>query len=183
MGKYNFFDVLEQLSTEVYGAVEAVCEKGMGREALSGIGRRCDGLICQLEHALFAEFMPPLERDGIAASAHCLSRVPEIVCELAEEPPSFRCQEEGRVCVRLAALLHRSVSLLRRIRNPSETPDLQGYRALLEEGRRAHEGLLSRLRSGALPRSAAHSIILTGRLRLELASCFDRLVEIMLCNI
>jgi len=75
------------------------------------------------------------------------------------------------------------VALLPRIRRPDETPDVQGFRKLLNDGRSAHNAMLSKLHSGILPRSAAQGIILTGRLRGELSRAFDELVEIMLNNI
>jgi hypothetical protein len=43
--------------------------------------------------------------------------------------------------------------------------------------------MLSRVRSGALSKNRAEAIILTGRLRSELALAFDEIIEIMLNNI
>ena len=169
-------------------AVGAACgEATVDGKAISELRKSCDKRICELEDALFSDFLPPLERDNIAACAHALSRVVDQAIELIgnTEGRSAGCKanEEGAVCVRLSRELQASIALLRRIRKPDEIPDIQGYRALLREGRDAHNTMLRKLHTGMLPRSAAQGIILTGRLRAELSHSFDELVEVMLGNI
>ncbi len=187
--KYDYFATLEQLSILARDAVTLACSRAPTTEApsISALRKKCDRLICELEDTLFSDFLPPLERETIAGCAHCLSRVvdqaSELLCHAAYSTLGDKTNDEGRVCVTLSEKLVESISLLRRIRKPDETPDPQGFRALLAEGRHAHTAMLSRLHSGMLPKSAAQTIILTGRLRAELSRAFDEVVEIMLHNI
>ena len=189
MVKYDYFETLEQLATLAESAVRLSCGASAASEGgtVPDLRRACDRLICELEDTLFSDFLPPLERDNIAACAHSLSRVvdraSELLCNEAFLTLSGKQNEEGRICVRLAEELKNAIALLRRIRKPSESPNVQGYRKLVAEGRCAHTNMLTRLHTGVLPRSAAQGIILTGKLRAELSHCFDELVEIMLNNI
>ena len=183
--KYNYFEDLEKLSSLSLSAVTLSC--GGDGESSPRIRPECDALVCKIEDNLFADFLPPLERDNIAAAAHCLSRIVDKAYELRSEPsadPTFmKSNDEATVCIKLAEELSRAVFLLRRIRRPEEMPDLQGYRELLDEGRAAHKKMLTRIRSGQVSRSKAEAIILTGRLRGELSLAFDEIIEIMLNNI
>lgn len=189
MVKYHYFESLRTLAELALQAVLLSCGT-VGKEerpSLSALRRSCDRLLCEVEDALFSDFLPPLERDSIAACAHCFSRVMEQATELYQHtsplPTSLRVNEEGRICIRLAELLKQSVATLQVIRKPDELPDCQGFRKLLNEGRTAHAALLKQLHSGTLPRSCAQTVILTGRLRGELSRTFDELIEIMLHNI
>lgn len=188
MVKYNYFEQLEKLSELARSAVTLACgsQSATRREEFSSIRRACDRSVCELEDALFSDFLPPLERDNLAACAHALSRVVDAAAELCHHPatlPTVKQNEESAVCVKLAESLSEAVSMLKRIRKPDEIPDRQGFRKLLSEGRCAHNAMLSKLHAGALPRSSAQTIIQVGRLRAELSRAFDELVEIMLNNI
>ena len=189
MAKYNYFENLEQLSELAQNAVHIACGSyaQKTKQEFSTLRKSCDKLICELEDTLFSDFLPPLERNNIAACAHCLSRVVDKASELIGNTEFLsidrRLNEEGKICMLLAEQLKTSISMLRHIRKPDEMPDIQGFRKLLDEGRCAHNSMLSKLHSGIIPRSYAQSIILTGRLRSELSRCFDELVEIMLNNI
>lgn len=189
MVKYNYFEALEQLAQLVESAVKLACGGVVGEESgsVSALRKSGDRLICELEDTLFSDFLPPLERDNIAACAHCLSRVidqaSELLCNESYLTLNGKQNEEGKICIRLAEELKNATMLLRRIRKPDEIPNVQEYRRLLCEGRCAHTNMLTRLHTGVLPRSAAQTIILTGKLRTELSRCFDELVEIMLNNI
>ena len=185
MVKYNYFEDLEKLSSLSLSAVIHAC--GGESQSIPGLRPECDALVCRIEDNLFADFLPPLERDNIAAAAHCLYRIVDRVYELRSEPyadASFmRSNDEAVVCIKLARELSQAVLLLRRIRRPEEMPCLQRYRELLDEGRAAHRRMLSRVRSGSVSKSRAEAIILTGRLRGELSLAFDEIIEIMLNNI
>ena len=187
--KYDYFYSLEQLSLLARDAVTLACTKTPSVDApsISSLRKKCDRLICELEDTLFSDFLPPLERETIAGCAHCLSRVvdqaSDLLCHAAYSTLGEKNNEEGKICVLLSQKLVESISLLKKIRKPDETPDPQGFRALLAEGRCAHTTMLSRLHMGTIPKSAAQTIILTGRLRAELSRAFDEVVEIMLHNI
>ena len=188
MIKYKYFEALERISALACDAVSLACGSDLGKtRAMSEIRKACDGQVCELEDTLFSDFLPPLERDNIAACAHSLSRVVDKASDLLGNilymPSVAKANEEGRVCVRLAESLRDSVQMLRHIRKPDEMPDIQGFRNMLSEGRAAHCSMLSKLHSGSLPRSCAQGIIMTGRLRSEISRSFDELVEIMLNNI
>lgn len=186
MVKYNYFENLERISDITLSAVRLAC-LFEGDSDMPTLRKSCDRLVCDTEDALFNDFIPPLERDNIAATAHTMSRVIDKAYELMSDPSvstqTVRYNEEAVICVKLAEELKREISCLKRIKHPDELPDIEGYRALLSEGREAHRRMLSRIRSGAVPKSAAESVILTGRLRAELSLAFDEIVEIMLNNI
>ena len=186
MVKYDYFENLEKLSSLSSTAVALACS-GNSKEDFSNIRISCDRLVCKTEDALFSDFLPPLERDGIAAVAHSLSRITDRAGELLSDsgidPSLMRYNDEAKICVKLSEELDRHIRILRRIRRPDEMPDIQGFRKLLCDGREAHRAILKRLRCGSLPKNYAECIILTGRLRTELSVSFDLLVEIMLNNI
>ena len=188
MGKYPYFEALEELSGLVSQAVRIACSESCknGKTALAEIRPMRDKIVCELEDALFADFLPPLERDSMAATAHGLSRVIDRACDLSLSKlhtPITAPNEEARICILLAEQLERDIALLRSIGKPSEMPSLREFRSLLSEARAAHGTMLARVASGTLPRYAGQSIILCGKLRGELSHVFDELVEIMLNNI
>ena len=189
MVKYNYFEDLEKLSVLSLSAVSLACGSAERSDVsdFSELRKECDRLICKTEDALFLDFLPPLERDGIAAIAHCLSRIVDRAADLLSDPYAtaafMQRNEEAEICVRLAEELKKGIFVLRRIKKPSECPDLRGYRALLSEARCAHKRMLCAVRSGTVSKCHAEAIILTARLRTELSEAFDELVEIMLNNI
>jgi len=184
--KYYYFENLEKLSSLSCSAVSLACS-GNSKGDFSNIRMSCDRLVCETEDALFSDFLPPLERDSIAAAAHSLSRITDRAGELLSdsgiEPSLMRYNEEAKICAKLSEELDRHIRILRKIRRPDEMPNIQGFRKLLCEGREAHKSMLKRLRCASLPKNYAECIILTGRLRTELSVAFDLLVEIMLNNI
>ncbi len=186
MVKCNYFENLEELSKISASAVRIACTTDT-KSDISELRIEGDRLVLLTEDALFSDFLPPLERDNIAAAAHSLSRIidvsSELISDISVKNGAMICNEEADICVRLADKLSSCISLLRRIRKPNETPDIQGFRELLSQGRKAHRKMIQKVRSGAIPRSSAEAIILTGRLRSELSRAFDELVEIMLNNI
>lgn len=188
MGKYPYFEALETLSALVSQAVRIACTDACKKEkdTLSTIRLSRDKTVCEVEDALFCDFLPPLERDSIAATAHGLSRVIDCASDLALSKlhtSATLANEEARICMLLAEQLERDIGRLRTIRKPSELPSLREFRSLLAEARAAHGIMLGRVASGAFPRHAAQTILLCGKLRSELSRVFDELVEIMLNNI
>ena len=189
-GKYNYFDDLEALSTLSLSATSLACSISDGEPTgvcLSDLRRECDRLICKIEDALFSDFLPPLERDSIAAMTHCLSRVIDRSADILSDPYTtaafMQSNQESIVCVKLANELKNGIFMLRRIKKPSECPDLRGHRELLSEGRQAHKNMLCAVRSGKISKCHREAIILTARLRTELSEAFDKLIEVMLNNI
>ena len=188
MAKYPYFEALETLSALASQAVRIAGTDAFKKEkkTLSDIRLSRDKSVCELEDALFCDFLPPLERDSIAATAHSLSRVIDRASDLAlakMHSSDTLPNEEARICILLAEQLERDIGLLRTIRKPSEIPSLREFRSLLAEARAAHGMMLGRVAAGAFSRHAAETIILCGKLRGELSRAFDELVEIMLNNI
>ena len=185
-GKYNYFDDLESLSSLSLSAVSLACGRSTDTD-LPELRRECDRLVCSIEDALFSDFLPPLERDGIAAVAHCLSRIIDRSAELMSDSCStasfMQKNEEAHVCIKLASSLKDGIFMLRKIKKTSDCPDLCGYRALLCEGRQSHKRMLAALRKGEISKVHRETVILTSRLRIELSEAFDRTVEVMLNNI
>ena len=171
MPKLNYFDTLESLAVSASRAVFLACGRSaaVGRSELCKLcGDACER-VCELERALFSDFMPPLDRGGIARCAHSLLRL-TVLCQATLEdrcanrsPPSLS-PTECNDTVELARLLETTVSRLRRIKRPGEMPELDRFRRLLC---RCTEPSDRRLR----------------KLRRELSLCFDTVVGIMLDNI
>ena len=188
MNKIDYFDCLVKISELSEKAVILASDNSIKTETATKLREQCDKYVCELEDALFADFLPPLERNSIAACAHSLSRVVEKANELttykenAKIPLGYK-NEECDVCVKLAAELKKYTSILKTIRKPTETPDIEGFRRLLDEGRTANKNFLKKTRYNAIPSSTMSISILTARLRFELSRAFDDLIEIMLNNI
>ena len=190
MPKLNYFDSLEQMSRLTSRAVFIACSapKSDSHSELVSLRHSADETVCELEKALFADFMPPLERNGIAACAHSLERIMEKCAEILNYQSSKnyfgeKKNEEAELCIRLARSIEENIFRLRRIKKPEELPDFIGFRRLLSEARNAHSNLQQRVNSGLYPKGAQQSLNLMGRLRCELSHCFDDIVEIMLNNI
>lgn len=190
MPKLNYFDSLERLSILSSRAVFIACSppKANSHSELVTLRHSADKTVCELEKALFADFMPPMERNSIAACAHSLERIMEKCAEILNYRSSQnffgeKKNKEAELCIRLAQSIEENIFRLRRIRKPEEIPDFIGFRKLLAEARSAHTNMQKRMNSGLYPRSAQQALNLIGRLRCELSRCFDDIVEIMLNNI
>lgn len=190
MPKFNYFDSLESICTLSSRAVFLACSQSKSSPAneLSSIRHTADRKIYELERVLFSDFMPPLERSELSAFAHSLNRVIECcteaaVCRNIKSPLGERRNKEAELCIRLSQLIEENAAILRRVRHPSEIPDIISFRKLLCEARNAHISMQKKLSSGLYPRSAQYSLCVTGRLRCELARAFDDLIEVMLSNI
>ncbi len=190
MPKLNYFDSLEHLSVLCTRSVFLACGNGKPstQSELASLRASADKCISELEKALFSDFMPPLERSSIAECAHSLGRVMEKCTEISNYKAgknffAEKKNKEAELCIRLAQLTEENVFKLRRIKKPREAPDLTSFRRVLCEARSAHAHMSKKLSSGAYPKSWFGLLNLTGSLRVELANCFDRIIEIMLNNI
>ncbi len=190
MPKLNYFDLLERLAVLCTRAVFIVCspQKPSAQSELTLLRASADKNVCELEKALFADFMPPLERKSIAECAHAALRVIERCNEISNyrSCKNFLAEKknkEAELCIRLAQLIEEDIFRLKRIKKPRELPDLVGFRKLLGEARVAHLCLQKKLSTGMYPKSSQQHLCLIGQLRCELSDCFDRLVEVMLDNI
>ncbi len=189
MAKYNYFDTLDTLADYAYSSVEQACtDSNIGsKKDFEKIRSECNNTLFSLENSLFSEFLPPLERDNIAAYAHCLSRVVDIAAEhfiISRINSARRSRtEEERICSALMQEIKNGTAMLRNLKRPDEIPDIQKFRALLHSGLEVHNAELAKMNSGAFTKQYADTVISAGRLRRELSRCFDKLLEIMLNNI
>ena len=192
MARPNYFFILEGLSQKVCEAIELACRcerehRENNRKALLNLRCDCDKMVCELENSLFCDFIPPLERDNIAALAHSflriISRAVEHECTAVGKAQGSVSSEEERLCIELAKKLSENTALLKKIRNPQSTPSLTEFRALLRRASDAHNAYISKINEGSIPRTCALVAFSSARLRREIARCFDELVEIMLGNI
>ncbi len=190
MPKLNYFDSLERLSVLCTRAVFLACsaQKPSTHTELNSLRHSADKSVCELEKALFSDFMPPLERKSIAECAHSIERVMEKCSEISNyrSNKNFfheKKNKEAEICIRLAQLIEENIFRLRRIKRPREFPDLIGFRKLLCEARSAHAHSQRKINSGIYPKSSQQFFTLVGDLRCELSDCFDSIIEIMLNNI
>jgi hypothetical protein len=190
MPKLNYFDSLERLSLLSSRAVFIACSahKPSSHNEMVNIRHSADITLCELEKALFSDFMPPLERNNIAACAHSLQRILEKSSDILNYQSSKnffaeKKNKEAELCIRLSGSIEENIFRLRKIKKPEELPDFIGFRSLLSDARAAHTDLQKKLNSGAYPKNAQQTLNLLGRLRCELSRCFDDIIEIMLNNI
>lgn len=190
MARFNYYGCLERLSVLSSRAVFVACSavSPSQKEEIAVLRLSADKDICELERALFSDFMPPLERADIAALAHALSRVADAAYELSavrsrETLLLERKNREADICIRLSQMIEEGVSDLRQLKRPEQLPDLVGFRKLLCDARLWHVELQKKLRSGLCPRAAQGYLSLLGALRHSLDACFDTLIETMLSNI
>lgn len=190
MSKYNYFDTLNRLAQLSSRAVFLACSppKETVQGEISALRQTSDRLLCELEGVLFSDFMPPIERAGIASCAHSFARIIERCLQisnyrLTKNVFGERKNREAELCIRLSQLIEDAVSELKRIKSPRELPDIVGFRKTMCEARNAHSVMQKKLNSGLFPRSAQHTLCLMAQLRGELGICFDTVIETMLDNI
>lgn len=189
MAKYPYFDALETLGTLAVRAVHLASRDGMKKrkDDPEDLRRSCHKTLCELEDALFSDFLPPLERDDLATLAHALVRVTERAIELCLPARSTALPRtdgtEAEICLRLSEQLAHDLGILKKIRNPREMPALRAFRDLLAEGSRAHAATIEKCAGGGMSRALTDTAARWRKLRIELARTYDTLVEVMLNNI
>ena len=183
MQKINYFELLEELSVLCTRAVFLASEntRSQLQKALnecSALQEECMARICELESFLFTDFLPPLERRSIAEAAHGMGRIIErshqIILRKLQRSSYDKRAKEKEVCIILSELLEKSVKMLKKIKKPNQIPKIREFRELLLSARKS-------ARSSQKKQSPS-SLYMT-ELREELSDCFDKIIEIMLCNI
>ena len=183
MQKTNYFELLEELASLCTRAVflastgsRQLLQKSQSE--INSLQAQATERICDLELSLFTDFLPPLERRSIAEAAHGIGRVIErsshVIFQKLQRPSCDKRSKDTDAALKLAELLEKELSLLKKIKKPNQTPDVIKFRKLLNEAR-----VLSR----ASPKRQTPYALSLSELREELSSCFDAAVEIMLCNI
>ena len=183
MQKINYFEILEEISLLCTRAVflttsntRALLQKSLSE--CHKIQEECLQKICMLEIYLFTDFLPPLERRSMAEAAHGMANVIEcshqIIFQKLQRTGYDKRSKEQENHLKLAKILEESVSLLKKIKKPNQTPKIKEFREILLNMRKNTKN--------AQKKQSPSSLGIT-ELREELSNCFDKIIEIMLCNI
>ena len=183
MQKINYFELLEDISLLCTRAI--FLASGNTRTLLQKSILECQSLqeqcmekICEIENFLFTDFLPPLERRSIAEAAHGMSRIVEYsyqaVFQKLQRSGYDKRSKEPEICLKLAEILEESVKLLKKIKKPNQLPRAEEFREILVLARKTERSSQKRQSSSSL---------CMAELREELSDCFDKIIEIMLCNI
>lgn len=183
MQKINYFEALEELCISSQRVVFLSLENS--RPRLTNSLKECEKIqqdaidtLCALELSLFAEFLPPLERNTIAELAHSLMKIIEksiyIMCQKIQRPTNDKKQKYSSDIKTLSAIIEESVFVLKKIKKPNQTPDIATFRKTLTELRKSTRQ--------AHKKQNFHAF-LAYELCEELSNCFDKMIEIMLCNL
>lgn len=188
MVKYDYFEALDTLALYASETVKIACsENTSSKKQLEDIRAKSSQKLLSLENSLFSDFLPPLERDSIVAYAHTLKALIDTACEhftLCQTCSAIRKKsDEEKLCISLVSEIKEDTAILRNLKKPKETPDIQKFRDILHKAIQAHVSELSKISNGAVQKSLTPIILSTGRLRASLSHCFDSLIETMLYNI
>ncbi len=171
MPKFNYFDALEQLSKLCTKAVSLCCHASMSSTPteLFATLQIATNEICNIEKNLFSDFMPPLERNSIAACAHSLYRV--IVCCTDISKKSIRSSNRSfpkvDIYISLAKAIENEIFRIRKIKRSEEIPGIWEFRNMLDK----------------LSNDTKAIDLSQERLKNELSLCYDSIIEVMLINI
>lgn len=183
MQKTNYFDLLEELSLLCTRSVFLVSSSSRSAlhkafSEISEIQILALEKLHELETALFTDFLPPLERQSIAEIAHKLCHVIEqsarFIYQKSLKASTERKTKDTDVCSELAQIIEESIKMLKRIKKPNQTPDIKKFRELLLRSRKA---------SRTFQKRQPYGLLTVCELREELSDCFDKIIEMMLCNI
>ena len=175
MLKYDYHSSIRTLSEKSADCVICACR---GRpQAVLSLRDECQRILCELEGALFSEFLPPLDRSGLAAYAHTLCALADsaiIYSKLASTGYAQLSQRRFEsATLSLCEILKESAAMLGGIKKSSEIPRLEEFRKLK-----------SSALDGARERSQAPLLISSRENMLfALSDAFDSLVELILKSI
>ena len=184
MLKYDYFSTLCELTDKSREAVEYACKKRTHAYIkISRIRAESYKTLCELEHALFSEFLPPLDRSSIAAYAHALCSIVDCAIAYASlspisRPHSVKGGFEG-ACISLCELLSEGTSMIESIKKSSDTPKLEEFR---EKKGQTLNSLCEWLVATQNPHQPQ---LFSARQELlsSISSAFDTLIELILKNI
>jgi hypothetical protein len=183
MQKINYFELLEDISVLCGRAVflasgntRLLLQKSLSE--CQTLQSECAKKICELESFLFTDFLPPLERRSIAEAAHGMGKIVECsyqtIFQKLQRSGYDKRSKEPEICLKLAEILEESVKLLKKIKKPNQLPRAEEFREIL---------ILARKTERSSQKRQSSSSLCMAELREELSDCFDKIIEIMLCNI
>ncbi len=182
MQKTNYFEVLDELAKDCSRAIFLSLENVRSR-LISSL-KECEKIqldalrkSCELELSLFGDFLPPIERHTIAELSHKLLKIIEkciyIMCQKIQRPSNERKAKYNAELKALSQIIEESISMLKKIKKPGQTPNLNEFRKKVTETRKM-------LRA---PHKKQGPQLLIYELCEDISDLFDKIVEIMLCNI
>ena len=167
MKRYDYFEGLSRLCAHMTRSVTLCIMQDSSKSGceLDKCLAQAERELFLCEQALFFDFLPPLDRESIAACAHALRRVTYVASFCASTRRGTRTgQEEGKLYVGLAEKLSNTVTLLQTVRKPEVLPDREGF-------------------ANGLSRLRAYASSPLFPLSVALSRAFDTVVEVMLTNI
>ena len=184
MLKYDYFSLIQDLSDNAIDAVRQACQKhAKSSRSISSLQSDCLKLLCNLESALFSDFLPPLDRASIAEYAHTLYSLSE--CALVyylSKPHQYSTpftKPFDTDCLLLCDALSSEISILSGIKKSSATPKLLDFR---EKKSKLLKSLCDSKLHLTLP-SSPHLFAAQQALLFAISDVFDALVIIILKNI
>ena len=183
MQKINYFEILEEISllcTRAVYLTSSSTRPALQKSLLEGteLQKQCIQKISTLEGFLFTDFLPPLERRSIAEAAHEMGKIIErsnqIIFQKLQRSGYDKRARDTADFIRLAEIIEESVGLLKKIKKPNQIPKSKEFREILSS---------SRITSKSYQKKQSPSSLCQAELREELSNCFDKIIEIMLCNI
>ena len=135
MLKYDYFSALRTLTDNSREAVELACKRRAHSHIKIGkIRGESYKTLCELEVALFSEFLPPLDRTSIAEYAHALCSVTDsaLIYSRSSALQYAAVSQKGfeSACASLCEILRAGCDMLDRIKKSSETPRLEEFREI-----------------------------------------------------
>ena len=182
MQKINYFESLETLAQACSRVIFLSLENT--RSKLINHLKECEKIqldatqsACDTELSLFADFLPPIERHTIAELSHSLLEIIEksihIMCQKIQRTPSEKKSKYASDIKILAQIIEDSIAMLKKIKKPNQTPKISEFR----------EKVLEIRKSLRAPHKKQGSQLLIYELCEDLSKLFDKIIEIMLCNI
>ena len=183
MQKTNYFEALEELSIMCSRTIFLSFEST--RPRLCNAQKECEKIqydatkkVCEVELSLFADFLPPIERHTIAELSHIILKTIEkcihIICQKIQRPQSEKKPKFTPEIKELSQIIEESIFMLKKIKKPNQTPKISEFREKIAYIRHA-------IRTPHKKQSSYANLIYD--LCEELSDVFDKIIEIMLCNI
>lgn len=178
MLKYDYFSTLHTLTDKSCEAVEYAGKKRVQSHIkISKIRADSYKILCELERALFSEFLPPLDRASIAEYAHALCEITDAALVYSNSSPLQYSAISGNgfylSSLSLCEILKETVQMLEKIKRSSEIPRV-------DEFRKAKTQALECICEGAC---TAQIFVARQELLCTISYAFDVLVKLILKNI
>ena len=178
MLKYNYFSSLCKLTEKCCTGAELACKNGA--QASIKINKALTEAytsLCELERALFSEFIPPLDRSGIVAYAHALCSLSDAAIVYSTASPTRRLSSSPKgfdgYCVSLCDILRESSAMLNGIKKSSEIPRIEEFRGARSQA----------LASIYIPPLSPQAVCARQGLIFAISGAFDTLIELILKSI